>query len=217
MKSKIFLQLIILITGIIFSFPAQSAAPSMEKAQQWAQEKGQLLLSSFKIPDYQERYQKLDELFLEYVDMDYVSRFVIGKYWKDMSQDQKVRYQKLFQRYALAIYKTFPLDFAQTITYKVIGAQREGNFTIVTVKVNVQLSQEKGLEDILLQFRLKQNGSKIQLVDIKFAESSLMLVYRSKFYEMMAQDEGEVEWFLEDLEGKALSAEKINESHLSTR
>ena len=134
-----------------------------------------------------------------------------------MSQDQKVRYQKLFQRYALAIYKTFPLDFAQTITYKVIGAQREGNFTIVTVKVNVQLSQEKGLEDILLQFRLKQNGSKIQLVDIKFAESSLMLVYRSKFYEMMAQDEGEVEWFLEDLEGKALSAEKINESHLSTR
>lgn len=215
MKSNNFLQLIILIALILFPNIGNSAPLDNKKAELWAQEKGQLLLETFRNPNLEERYNKLDELFLEYVDMDYVGKFVIGKYWRNMTEKQQKKYLQLFKRYALALYKTFPLDFAESITYKIIGASSDSKFTNVTVKVNVKMSPEKTFEDIMLRFKLYQEQNKIRLADIIVAESSLMLVYRSKFYEIVTADEGEMEWFLEDLETMTLSAEAINQKKLS--
>lgn len=215
MKSNNFLQLIILIASLLFSFSAFSAPLGNKEAEIWAEEKGQLLLTTFKNPDIAERYAKLDELFLEYVDMDYVAKFVIGKYWKNMAPEQKKLYLQLFRRYALAMYKTFPLDFAESITYKIAGASSDAKFTNVTVKVNVKLSPDKAFEDIMLRFKLYREGDKVRLADIMVAESSLMLAYRTKFYEMIAGNDGEIEWFLEDLEGLASSAETINNKKLA--
>lgn len=215
MKSNNFLQLIILIASVLLIFPANAAPLDNKEAEVWAEEKGQLLLTTFKNPNLAERYAKLDELFIEYVDMDYVAKFVIGKYWKTMTTEQKELYNSLFRRYALAIYKTFPLDFAKSITYNIAGASSDAKFTNVTVKVNVQLSADKSFEDIMLRFKLYKEDNKIRLADIMVAESSLMLVYRTKFYEMITANEGEMEWFLEDLETMASSAEALNNRKLS--
>lgn len=45
------------------------------------------------------------------MDLDYISRFVVGKYWRQMSAEQQKKYQELFTRYALNVYKGFPLSF----------------------------------------------------------------------------------------------------------
>lgn len=210
MKSNLFLRVIIAIVAIFLSASASAAPVSEDKALQWAEEKGRLLLDAFQISDPAKRFSELDRLLLSYVDLDYVSKFVVGKYWRSMTPEQQKTYQDVFRRYALGLYKTFPLDFADNITYSLGTAQSDGQFTQVSASVTVALDPSQPPQDFLLQFRLHQKDGKILLVDIKLAESSLILSYRGKFYEMIAAVDGEMEWFLEDLEMLTQSVERSN-------
>lgn len=211
MKSNKFLQVI---TGCLMLFAASLCRAedlSAEEAKDFASTKGKELLMSFQEPDLAERYRQLDALFMTYIDIDYVSRFVLGRYWRQMSSDQRQRYRDIFVRYGLAYYKTLPLDYAKNLTYEIKGVEQEGAFVNVATNVHVFLGNDS--QDITLIFRLHKVDGVIKAVDVKVAESSLLLAYRSKFYEMIAQDDGEIEWFLEDLEMLASSLEhSLNEN-----
>ena len=211
MKSNKFLQVI---TGCLMLFAASLCRAedlSAEEAKNFASTKGKELLMSFQEPDLAERYRQLDALFMTYIDIDYVSRFVLGRYWRQMSSEQQRRYRDIFVRYGLAYYKTLPLDYAKNLTYEIKGVEQEGAFVNVATNVHVFLGNDS--QDITLIFRLHKVDGVIKAVDVKVAESSLLLAYRSKFYEMIAQDDGEIEWFLEDLEMLASSLEhSLNEN-----
>ena len=211
MKSNKFLQVI---TGCLMLFAASLCRAedlSAEEAKDFASTKGKELLMSFQEPDLAERYRQLDALFMTYIDIDYVSRFVLGRYWRQMSPDQRQRYRDIFVRYGLAYYKTLPLDYAKNLTYEIKGVDQEGAFVNVATNVHVFLGNDS--QDVTLIFRLHKVDGVIKAVDVKVAESSLLLAYRSKFYEMIAQDDGEIEWFLEDLEMLASSLEhSLNEN-----
>ena len=210
MKSNLFLRVIIYVLAIFYSSSSFSAPVTENVALKWADEKGRLLLETFQIKDLNTRYSELDKLLLSNIDLDYISQFVVGKYWRSMTNEQKVKYQDIFKRYALGLYKRFPLDFADSISYKLGSAQNDGQFTIVSASVSVSIDPSQPPQDFLLQFRIWQKDGKILLVDIKLAESSLILSYRSKFYEMIAGLDGEMEWFLEDLEAQTISIERDN-------
>ena len=213
MKSNLFLRVISVLVTILFFGQAQAAALTPSQAQGWAEENGRLLLETFREKDVYKRYQDLDKLLLEYIDLEYIGQFVVGKYWRTMSAEQQAEYQQIFKRYALALYKTFPLDFVDSLSYEVGQAYEDGKFVVVPATVHVALGRDRP-QDILLQFRLHNTQSGTKLVDIKLAESSLILSYRSKFYEIIAADDGEMSWFLEDLEAMAISAEKNNQLYL---
>ena len=210
MKSNKFLQVI---TGCLMLFAAgvcRAEDMSTAEALDFAATKGEELLMSFQEPDLAERYRRLDELFVTYIDIDYVSRFVMGKYWRQMTAEQQKRYRDIFVRYGLAYYKTLPLDYAKNLTYEIKGAEKEGAFVNVATNVHVNLGSPNGHpegQDVTLIFRLHKADGIIKAVDVKVAESSLLLAYRGKFYEMIAQDDGEIEWFLEDLADLASSLE----------
>ena len=214
MKRNHFLQLIIIL-AVLFCVPAAKAEPIPEaEAQAWADEKGRLLLTTFREPDLALRYETLDKLFLEHIDLEYISKFIMGKYWKTMTPDQRQTYRELFRRYALGIYKTFPLYFASSLTIYVTGSSVRGDFTTVQAVVHVTLDDKLEPQDINLYFRLHKQNGKIKLVDITMEQSSLILAYRNRFYEMIAADDGDMEWFLEDLEDLAVSAEENNRLRL---
>ncbi len=207
MKSNIFLQVIISCLVWLAIIPARAETLSTTEAIDFASTKGEELLMTFQEPDLTKRYQKLDEMFLTYIDIDYVSRFVVGKYWPQMSDEQKQRYRDIFIKYGLSYYKTLPLDYAKNLTYEIKGAEEDNKFVNVATNVHVTLSEQEG-QDVTLIFRLHKVGGMVKAVDVKVAESSLLLAYRSKFYEMIAQSDGEIEWFLEDLGDLAASMEK---------
>lgn len=211
MKSNIFLKVII--SWIIFIGARTCCAQELyeSEALKFAATKGEELLMSFQEPNLAKRYKQLDEMFLTYIDIDYVSRFVVGKYWRQMSQEQQQRYRDIFIKYGLSYYKTLPLDFAKKLTYQIKGAEKDGNFVNVSTIVRVALSDNEA-QDVVLIFRLHKVDGTVKAVDVKVAESSLLLAYRSKFYEMIAQSDNEIEWFLEDLGDLAASMERsLNE------
>ena len=205
MKSNLFLQFI---TGCLLLFATVCRAESLttDEALDFARVQGQELLMSFQDPDLKERFDKLDKLFLDYVDVDYISRFVAGRHWRNMDEGQKKKYKELFLRYGLAYYKTLPLDYAKSVKYQIKGAEADGDFVNVITNVEVSLGQDPQV--ITLSFRLHKVGGVVKAVDVKIAESSMLLAYRSKFQEMIAQSDNELEWFLEDFEDLVQSLEK---------
>ena len=169
----------------------------------FAETKGREIIQIFQEQDLEKRYRKLDELIVEYIDIDYIAKFVIGKYWRQMTDKQREDYRIMFERYGLAFYKTLPLEYAKNFEYDVVGATEEGKFANVSVNLKVKMGND--WQNISLIFRLHKPLGKMKVVDVKVAESSLLLSYRSKFYEMIARNDDEIEWFLDDFTDLTLS------------
>ena len=215
MKRNHFLQLIIVCLWLFCSFSVFAAPIDSQKAKDWVNDKGRVLLDTFNEPDLQKKYRQLDELFFKHVDLDYIGKFVVGKYWRQMSAEQQARYQKIFKRYAISVYKGFPLSFEQRISFAVTGAKSGDAYVDVTAAVDVGGKNEQEKPQVfLVTFRLAEKNSELRIIDLKLAESSLILSYRTRFYELFAADDGDVEWFLEDLENMTSSAEKVNNLRL---
>lgn len=215
MKRNLFLQLIIFCFVLFLGAKVCGASVSKVDAKAWVNDKGRELLDTFNEPNLAEKYRRLDKLFVEYVDLDYISKFVVGKYWRQMSPDQQKRYQEIFKRYALGVYKGFPLSFEQKINFEVNSVQSEKDYTDVTTSIVLEEKKDNQQpQTFLVVFRLVEVEGGYKIIDLKFAESSLILSYRSRFYELFANDDGDIEWFLEDLENMAVSAEKANELRL---
>lgn len=216
MKSNFFLQLIIF-AFLLFS-PVEVRAEKMtpSEAESWTQDKGEKLLQAFSESDIAKRNLQLDEMLLNYVDLDYIARFVMGKYWRQMTPEQKGVYLPLFQRYALSVYKSFPLNFdSEKIHYQILRARVERDYTDVSAKVQLDSKDiPDELQDILVEFRLHKQQGQIRIIDLKLGESSLILSYRGRFYQMLAQNDGDIDWFLEDLETVTGSTELQNRQKL---
>jgi ABC-type transporter MlaC component len=87
-----------------------------------------------------------------------------------------------------------------------MSASSDNEYTNVLANINFALGKEP--QEISVSFRLHKVDDMIKIVDVKVAESSLLLSYRGKFYEMIAQNDGEIDWFLEDLTDKTITMEK---------
>ncbi len=214
MKRNHFLQLISVLLIMLTGSLGYAAPVDEVKAQNWADDKGQELLKVFREPNIEKRFRTLDSLFLEYIDLDYISKFVMGRFGREMNEETQANFRNIFKRYALAMYKTLPLEFAKDLQYEVLGAEKSGNFTFVSARVSFRVSSEKTATSAVVKFQLHQTPEGIKLTDIKLNESSLILAYRSRFAEMIMSNDGEIEWFLDDLEDLTKSAEAVNNSKL---
>ena len=106
--------------------------------------KGRQLLDTFSEPDVKTKYAKLDEMFLNDVDLDYVGKFVVGKYWRQMTPEQRERYIPLFKRYSLSLYKNFPLSFDFKINFKITGVKLDRDYADVTADISLDGRQQPG-------------------------------------------------------------------------
>ena len=126
-----------------------------------------------------------------------------------MTPEQKLRYQDIFARYCLSVYKSIPLDFVGGINYEITTVNVDDKYAYVNSLIDIGNDQK-----FIVEFRLSKKDSKLKLVDIKLGESSLVLSYRNKIYQQLAELDEEIEWFLEDLEMQTISTEKQNEQKL---
>ena len=111
------------------------------------------------------------------------------------------------------MYKSFPLEFdTSQIEYTITGVRPGKNYADVTANIFFQLgSKPEDKQNILVEFRLNKTDGKLRIIDLKIGESSLILSYRGRFYEMIAQDDEDLGWFMEDLQMITESTEKQNQ------
>ena len=218
MKIKSFLQLIILFFFALGIYAAAALTPP--QAEQWAQNKGQEILQILSNKNNTDKYEKLDQILNEDIDLDFAARFVLGKYWRQMTDAQKEQYVPLFKRYVSALYKSVPLnidsdDIHFTIDKVVETPKGMEVFCTILIKKIEQTVDQQSKGGIKVLFTLVENNAHIQVRDLKVEESSLLISYRDRFYKMIHQDnDDELEWFLEDFEALVQDTEQKNEEKL---
>lgn len=188
---------------ILFPFLVSASPVEKAEAEAWANKKGTEILNIVSSNDA-DKYQKLDKILLTDVDIDYIARFVIGKYWKIMTEEQKARYSKIFKEYLMKLYKTFNLNISSSdVEFKTYDIKVGQKFTdiIMDIKLKGIETESNGAKDrLFVTFRVHKINNKIKLTDLKVVENSLSLVYRNRFYELIKQSDEDIDWFLDDFE-----------------
>lgn len=218
MKLKYFLQLIILFFGCCFiSIPCMAENFTAQQASNWAENKGREILDILTVEDNEDKYEKLDVILQNDVDLDYAAKFVVGKYWRQMNEDQREKYIPLFKRYTKSIYKGYSLDLKKgdvnfSVDKSLVDQKGVDVYCTVFIKAledNVDNASKGGIKVI---FSLVKVDDNIKVRDLKIEQVSFLRSYRDRFYKMIHDDnEDEIDWFLETLEEIVQDNEEKNE------
>lgn len=126
--------------------------------------------------DIKEKTSLLKEIFEDFLYKEYVARFSLGKWWRNIPQDTKKEYIKVYNAYLMGVYIPMLME------NKCIGSQLH----TITQKsnnkysANVKVITENGDKISLSYILLKKNG-KIKLVDIIVENISIMLTHKAEF------------------------------------
>ncbi len=159
-----------------------------------------------------ERFQKFRSLLREGVDLKRVGRFVLGKYWRRATEQQRSEYESLFGDYVIASYASRLSEYAHsTVTVKGV-VSNSGKEHIVTTLVR----PPKAIEPIRVDWRVRNSGQGLKIIDIMIEGISMAISQRSEFASVIQSNGGDMTVLLDRLRGVAATirpADKVSASN----
>lgn len=167
-------------------------------AAQFVQRLGDKALTSLTARgiDGQERARRVRTLLRENFDIATIGRFVLGSHWRAATEAQRAEYADLFED---LIVHTYSRRFAEYSgqSFKVTGTQPPepgSNDTIVS-----SLILQQGGPPVAVDWRVRNKGGSMKIVDVFVESISMSLTQRSDFSAVIQQNGGEVEALLTSL------------------
>src|SRR6185437_10854289 len=142
--------------------------------------------------------QLLDKNF----DMPRISRFVLGRYWKDASDQDKRRFTELFEEYVVRSYaKRFSEYSGETV--KITGSRPENEATTL---VQSQIIRTNGAPPAKVDWRVSKGDGGFKIVDVDVEGVSMIVTQREEFSSVI-QRTGGVAGLNRELEQKLASGD----------
>ncbi len=154
-----------------------------------------LVILQDKSRDTRQRRDAIEEIAYERFDFTTMSRLVLGRRWKKLSDDQKVSFEKEFTTYLANDYGS-RLDRYGQEEVEIKGERKEprGDVTVKTVIVG-------GNNDgALVDYRMRFRNEEWRIIDVTIEGISLISNFRDQFREVMGR--GGAENLLEKLREK---------------
>jgi phospholipid transport system substrate-binding protein len=139
-----------------------------------------------KIPPA-ERLARFRQLFRADFDGVAIARFVLGRYWRSASEEEREEYLKLFEDYVVYVYGTRISDFNGE-TFQVRGSRTDGNETIVSTDV----FSSGANAPIKVDWRLIPENGGFKITDVIIEGISLMVTQRSEFASVIQRHGGQI-------------------------
>jgi phospholipid transport system substrate-binding protein len=129
--------------------------------------------------DYARLYKMADEKVLPHFDFRRMSQWVLGRFWKEATPEQRERFTHEFRDLLVGTYSQALLNYNdQKIAY--LPVQRKSDDTEVTVKTEVQ--QTGGQPNIPIHYSFYKNKDGAwKVYDITIEGVSLVTNYRSVY------------------------------------
>ena len=155
---------------------------------------------------YNGRYAKLEPVLRQAFDIRYMTQLAVGPGWTTLSQDQQDRLADAFGKFTIATYAR-RLDGYSGERFETLGEKPMGQATMVQTR----LVKSNG-EAIALNYVIRQNGARWQVVDVYLTGTISELAQRRSEFSAVFQRAG-YDGLLSALQQKA--AQAANEAHLS--
>lgn len=171
---KRFLMSLVAIVSLSVAAPSMAATPEAAKAFVDAFASKTLEIVRVEGPA-SEKQKKIENLFSDKVDIDFIAKFVLGPSWRTATPEQQQAYVAAYKPFILKNYSGRLTKYSgQTYTLK--GARGEGDVVYVTM-----LIVDPQGENVSLDYRLRDVAGSLKIVDITVEGVSLLNTQRSEF------------------------------------
>lgn len=191
--------------ALFFWLKAGQADISCEKANSFMGEIGEkviLLLTDNSISD-QERAKQFREVLETKFNGKAIGKFVLGRYWKQASEEEKKRFLDLFTETTVATYATRFKEYTSE-KFDILGCRPEtdGGVTVLT-----QIVRPNG-QAIPIDWKIFEKKGELRIYDVILEGISMSITQRSEFASVIQQGGGKVRAINEALEKKLLASQQ---------
>jgi len=145
-----------------------------------------------------EKESQFGKLFDKNFDVPSISRFVLGKYWKQASLDQKKNFIKAFRNYIVKTYSSRFNEYSGE-KLKLIDFENESNPKIFLVHT---ILERQDAPVIKVDWRIGKKKDRFVILDIIIEGISLAITQRSEFVSVIDQNEGNIDQLISLLKEK---------------
>ena len=145
-----------------------------------------------------EKESQFGKLFDKNFDVPSISRFVLGKYWKQASLDQKKNFIKAFRNYVVKTYSSRFNEYSGE-KLKLVNYENEKNPKIFLVHT---ILERQDAPVIKVDWRIGKKKDRFVILDIIIEGISLAITQRSEFVSVIDQNEGNIDKLISILKEK---------------
>ena len=139
--------------------------------------------------DINQKNLQFTDLVMSSIDMNLISKFVLSKYWKIASQEQRDVYIKVFEEYFISSYAN-KLD--QYSGEKIVIVSSDAAKKFVIVKSNIVRDGADTLK-IELDWRLLTRDGQTKIIDLSIEGISLIVAQREEFQSYLSNNDGDLD------------------------
>ena len=147
----------------------------------------------------QEKELRFGQLFDKNFDVPSISRFVLGKYWKQASTDQKKKFIKTFRNYIVKTYSSRFNEYSGE-QLQLLNTENESNPNIFLVHTALE---RQDAPIIKVDWRIGKKKDRFVILDIIIEGISLAITQRSEFVSVIDQNEGNIDQLISMLKEKS--------------
>lgn len=188
----------------IAAMPAMAAEPVSNNEQQAltfvkdTAEKGLTFLSNPKATE-EEKKAEFKKLLNSSFDMDSIGRFTLGRYWNVATPAEQKEYQALFRKMVVNVYAQRFGDYKGE-KFEVKSARPVGNDDVL---VTSHIIPTNGGDNIQVDWRVRNRGGSIKIVDVLVAGVSMSVTQRSDFSSVIQRSGGKLDGLIAYLKQKS--------------
>ncbi len=120
----------------------------------------------------------LEKLFKENLDFDWVAKFVMGRFWREATDDQKKRYVAAYTDFLTKNYTSRFSEYSSG-SFKITNARDlEKGEAVVSMAI---AGNEKDAQPVLIDYKIRKSGGGFKVFDIIVEGVSLITSQRSEF------------------------------------
>ena len=194
-------KLILYTFATLLAFCAKAEAIDASKAEKFVQnvtKEGieEIINSNVSTAEKDARFEKL---FNTYLDLDYIGRFVLGRYWKTATPAQRKEFIDVYRAFNVKTwsqrfdeFKGKSFDFAGTTPSNSQGQ----------VFVNTTVDMENA-EPVKVVWRVKEDNGQMKIIDIIIENVSLAITARNEYTAFIKKSPNGIDGLIADLKRKS--------------
>ena len=176
----------ILITFFVFSSSNASAvAYNISNAREFVDnvsDKTLAVVKSDKLSK-EEKRKELENIFISSVDTKWLSRFVLGHYWNETNEEQRKKYQEIYQKFLFSSYLPSFMEYAgQEFVVKDVVDNGDDEYSVQTEIKNPNSA------NVRVDYELRKKNGGFIIYDIVAEGISLITTQRSEFSSILSRD-----------------------------
>lgn len=193
--------LYILTAALFFNITPARAAVDAAKAEAFVKqvtEDGVEDIINAKISQ-SEKDARFEKLFNNALDLDFIGQFVLGRYWRTATPQQKKDFIAAYRQLNIKTWSQRFDEFkGKNFAFKGTSPSNSAN----QIFVNSVVPMDQG-EPAKVVWRVKQTGDKFKIVDIIIENVSLAITARNEYTSYIKNTPGGLDALIADLQQKA--------------